>query len=60
MGSAGGYIPPHVTSYVPTLLHLLKPQDIEEKVARFEDIVQPKYIYKFEVIDISQDDMVDI
>lgn len=37
-----------------------RPLDIDEEVARFEEIVQPKYIYEFEIIDMSQDDMVDM
>jgi len=35
-------------------------QDIHEEFARFEEIVQPRYIYEFEIIDMSQDDMVDM
>lgn len=35
-------------------------QDIHEEVAKFEEVVQPKYIYEFEIIEMSPDEMIDM
>lgn len=37
-----------------------KPQDIHEEVAKFEEVVQPKYIYQFEIVEMPPEEMIDM
>lgn len=37
-----------------------KPQDVGEEVGRYEEIIQPKYIFDFEIIQVNEEDMIDM
>lgn len=37
-----------------------KPQDMDEEVATFEEVVQPKYIYEFELVEMRPEEMIDM
>lgn len=37
-----------------------KPQDVGEEVAQYEEIIQPKYVYDFEIIEVDEEDMIDM
>lgn len=37
-----------------------KPQDVGEEGAQYEEIIQPKYIFDFEIIQVNEEDMIDM
>lgn len=37
-----------------------KSQDVGKEVAQYEEIIQPKYIFDFEIIQANEEDMIDM
>lgn len=45
-------------AYLPTSPS--RPQDIHEEIAKLEEVFEPKYIYEFETVEMSPEEMIDM
>lgn len=50
----------YIYMYLSHCLCATVPQDVGEKVTQYEEIVQPKYAYYFEIIEMDEEDMTDM